>query len=314
MAVKGGTMKDLIITIDCDSRKVNFNRDFIGLTGENLQGNIVVDFTNKADFVDGEAMLEVEQNGKPYSIKMTKDDTNKVYTLPIKSSLLRYACTMKCQVVITQEETADGTPTFKTVIFNLPCYEAINATEIIPDQYPTWTGEIEARLEALEKGGVGATYQLIETITAEVGNISRTEDTNGNPYQFKALLIRFADKKDKLAVSTSSVYVKTYGTGANSNQSHNRTITNIPFAKKESGKGRYLWAETYINRGVWTAISSAKWEDYASSGSLNFGYEQFAFGGVTESIVPLITKLEIIDAPIGITIEIWGAKINENKR
>ncbi len=136
MVVKGGKMKDLIITIDCDTRKVKFSRDFIGLTGENLQGNIIVDFEKKADFVDGTASFEVEQSGEKYAIVMTKDETNKVYTLPIKLSLLRYACTMKCQVTIQQEETANGIPVFKTEIFKLPCYEAINATNEIYDDYP----------------------------------------------------------------------------------------------------------------------------------------------------------------------------------
>jgi hypothetical protein len=155
MVVKGETMKDLIITIDYDTRKVKFNRDFIGLTGENLQGNIVVDFKDSADFVDGSASFEVEQNSEKYVISMEKDAENKLYKLPIKSSLLKYACTMKCQVVIKQEKTDNGVPTFKTVIFNMPCHESINALETIPEQYPSWVEQTEARLDALEKGGTG---------------------------------------------------------------------------------------------------------------------------------------------------------------
>nr|DAG81698.1 MAG TPA: hypothetical protein [Caudoviricetes sp.] len=142
-------MKDLIITVCADTRKTKFNRGFIGLNGENLQGNIVVDFTDKADFVDGTASFEVEQNGKKYFIEMTKDATNKVYSLPIKSSLLKYAGTLKCQVTITQEETASGTPVFKSEIFQIPCLDAVNATEEIPDQYPTWIETANAKIDEM---------------------------------------------------------------------------------------------------------------------------------------------------------------------
>lgn len=148
-------MKDLIITVDSDTRKVKFSRDFIGLTGENLQGNIVVDFDEKAEFIDGSAGFEVEQNGAKYIIQMTKNEGDKTYSVPIKSSLLQNACEMKCQVVITQEATEAGTPVFKSEVFNLPCKEAINATETIPEQYPSWVEETTARLDALEEAIAG---------------------------------------------------------------------------------------------------------------------------------------------------------------
>jgi hypothetical protein len=192
MVVKGGTMKDLIITINADTRKVKFNRDFIGLNGENLQGNIVVDFENKADFVDGSASFEVEQNGNKYTIGMTKDATNKVYTVPIKSSLLKYACTMKCQVAITQGETAEGIPVFKCEIFNLPCYEAINAIENIPEQYPSWCEQVEARLADLEKG-TGGTGGSSITVDSSLSTIST------NPVQNKVVTKELNKKVDKVS-------------------------------------------------------------------------------------------------------------------
>ena len=168
MAIKGGKMKDLIITVCRDTRKVKFNREFIGLTGENLQGNIVVDFEDKTDFVDGSALFEVEQNGAKYFIEMTKDADAKTYSLPIKSSLLQYACTMKCQVTITQEATNDGVPVFKTEIFKMPCNEAINAVETIPEQYPLWFDEVEKRLQALEENGGGGGNAEFENFKKEV--------------------------------------------------------------------------------------------------------------------------------------------------
>jgi hypothetical protein len=160
MAVKGGKVKDLIITICYSTRKVKFNRDFIGLNGENLQGNIIVDFDDKTEFVDGTAYFEVEQNGEKYFIEMTKDADNSTYSMPIKSSLLKYACTMKCQVVIKQEAGEDGTPTFKSMAFQLPCHEAINAIEEIPEQYPSWYEHINAQI-----GDISA---VLDAINGEV--------------------------------------------------------------------------------------------------------------------------------------------------
>ncbi len=187
MVIKGGTMKDLIVTINADTRKVKFSRDFIGLNGENLQGNIVVDFEDKTDFVDGTASFEVEQNGQKYTIGMTKDETNKVYILPIKSSLLKYACTMKCQVAITQGKTAEGVPVFKSEIFNLPCYEAINAKENIPEQYPSWYEEATALLKEMEERMDTALIYINDdgagnvTISASGGKkLDFTDDGNGN--------------------------------------------------------------------------------------------------------------------------------------
>ena len=133
-------MNDLIITIDRDTRKVKLNRGFIGFNGENLQGNIIADFTNKTEFVDGTAYFEVVQNGNKYTLEMEQDATNKIYSLPIKSSLLRYAGNLSCQVVIQQEETANGIPVFKSEVFQVPCLEAVNATGTIPEQYPSVGG------------------------------------------------------------------------------------------------------------------------------------------------------------------------------
>ena len=149
-------MSDLIITVSRDSRKVTFNRGFIGISGENLQGNIVVDFQDKANFINGTATFEVEQNGEKHAILMEKDEANKYYTLPIKSSLLAYACIMKCQVSIEQEATEYGAPKFKTERFNLHCYEAVNAIETIPEQYSTWFDRLTEAVETAENSAESA--------------------------------------------------------------------------------------------------------------------------------------------------------------
>ena len=156
---------DLIITICRGTRKVKLNKGLIGLNGENLQGNIIVDFTDKSEFVEGTASFEVVQKGERYTLNMTADGRNKVYKLPIKASLLRYACDLTCQVVITQAGTADGVPIFKSETFKLVCLEAVNATSTIPDEYPTWEESANEKLAQVDTAITRA-----ENISADLEN------------------------------------------------------------------------------------------------------------------------------------------------
>lgn len=114
-------MKDLIITIDRDTREVKTNRNFLGFCGENLQGDIIVEFTDKAEFVDGTAHFFYENTGVP----MTKDGTNKIYTTPIKSSMLSGAGQLTCQIKVVQSTTNGGQPIFKSDVFKLTCFKAV---------------------------------------------------------------------------------------------------------------------------------------------------------------------------------------------
>ena len=171
-------MKDLIITIDYDTRNVKFNRDFIGLNGENMQGNIVVDFEDKKDFIDGTAYFEVEQNGNKYFIEMTKNAESNTFYIPIKASLLRYTCTLKCQISI-REDNAGGEeiPVFKSVVFNIPCNESVNAVEGISGDYPfpTWKNEVSQDLNDLKtKTGV---VNLNQALNVTIGG---TTESNGS--------------------------------------------------------------------------------------------------------------------------------------
>ncbi len=120
-------MQDLIITIDRDTRKVKTNRSFLGLCGENLQGDIIVEFTDKAEFVDGTAhFYYCYGSGGNTGVPMTKDSTNKIYTTPIKSSMLSGAGQMNCQIKIEGTATSSGSkPIFKSEVFKLSCFETV---------------------------------------------------------------------------------------------------------------------------------------------------------------------------------------------
>lgn len=139
-------MKDLIVTINANSRKPKLTKNFLGINGENLQGNIIIDFED--EFIDGICYLEVNDGNEKYFITMEKVETH--YILPIKSSLLRTVGKLPCQIRISSAVDEDVS-IFKSEVFEIPVLEAINAVEIIPDQYPTFVYEITARVEDLEE-------------------------------------------------------------------------------------------------------------------------------------------------------------------
>jgi hypothetical protein len=116
-----------------------------------LQGNIIVDFEDKSDFVDGVARLEVKIKEDKYFLEMTKNVGDKTYSLPIKSSLLNSECVMTCQIVIDQPTESEETPVFKSDTFNLPCRKSINAVEKIPEQYPQWVDRVNGDIAEIQK-------------------------------------------------------------------------------------------------------------------------------------------------------------------
>lgn len=138
-------MKYLIVTINANTRKPKLTKNFLGINGENLQGNIIVDFED--EFIDGTCYLEVDDGNEKYLITMEKVESH--YILPIKSSLLKTVGKLSCQIRISSSVNEDVS-IFKSEVFEILVLEAINAAETIPEQYPTFVDEITARVENLE--------------------------------------------------------------------------------------------------------------------------------------------------------------------
>lgn len=138
-------MKDVIFTVNANTRKVVKTKDFIGINGENLQGNIIVDFSD--EFIDGYGYLEVDFGTSKGFLNMTKVDQH--YVLPILSSLLTVVGKIYCQVRINVPVDADTMAVFKSEKFEIPVLEAINAEGTIPEDYPTWVEEADLKLAEL---------------------------------------------------------------------------------------------------------------------------------------------------------------------
>lgn len=135
--------KNINIKINIETRMVFFNDGFLGLDGENLQGNIVFSFDK---FVEGTARVEVIQNKKRYVINEVERIDN-TYVMPIKSSLLNGKY-ITMQLVITED--GEGIPVFKSKEFMLTIAQSINAEETIPEQYDSWLEVANAKLAQIQ--------------------------------------------------------------------------------------------------------------------------------------------------------------------
>ena len=141
--------KDIIVSVNAADGSVYTNEQSLGISGENLAGQIIVEFIN-GDFVDGVASIEIERGDEKGIIAMTKNADTKTYRLPIKSSLLSTVGEIKAQVTITQTKKGTEIPVYKSKIFTLTVGEAINATATIPEEYPTWLETANAKIAEMD--------------------------------------------------------------------------------------------------------------------------------------------------------------------
>lgn len=155
-------MKDLIISINANTRKASTSKGFVGINGEHLNGNIVVDFIG--EFIDGAGFLEIDNGENKYIIGMTKDGEH--YSVPIRSSLLTKTTKLKLQFRAHISIDEDTTRIFKSEIIELPVLEAINAVSTIPDDYPAvWVSSI---------GGATGDIALGDGLAIQNGTLKNT--------------------------------------------------------------------------------------------------------------------------------------------
>ncbi|MEE1282746.1 MAG: Ig-like domain-containing protein [Acutalibacteraceae bacterium] len=147
-------MKDIVIKIDRKTSQVFLNKKVLGISGENLQGNLIFEFID--DFVDGLAWLELETGQTKGYLPLTKEDNS--YKLPILSSLLANKGNITMQLRITESENVEGIPVFKSNEFYLEVKGAINSTETIEEQYPSWVDMVNEKINVIKTDGKGNKY------------------------------------------------------------------------------------------------------------------------------------------------------------
>lgn len=136
---------DIIISVNAKTGEIYKSAPVLGINGENVAGQIIVEFFNGA-FVDGTAKLDIQRGKETGYVEMTKDAVTKTYRLEIKSSLLAVVGIIKMQVNITQAKKGEEIPVFKSKVFELNVEESIEASAQIPEEYPTWIETANAKI------------------------------------------------------------------------------------------------------------------------------------------------------------------------
>lgn len=169
-------MKDILITINRETRMVNLNKSTIGNDGESLQAKLVFSFED--EFVDGQARLEYTIGGNSYYAMVKK--VGETYELPVLPMLTKVG-QIDMQLVITSG-TEEEPSVFKSKMFYLYCNKSINTLiEEVPE-YPAWIEVANAKLDALDK--VGATVEKVDNvstlrITKSDGSVETVEILDG---------------------------------------------------------------------------------------------------------------------------------------
>ena len=164
-------MKNIIVNINNRTRTAKVNTKILGVVGENLQGSFIVDFKN--EFISGAGfLLCVLPNGESGYVPMQRDYKKKIYTAPIKSSLLTTAGKIALQIKITESSVDDGTPIFKSNVFFMAVESAINAQTVRPEDYPDWEDVANAKLAEVDEVIERIDKRLLPNVTeAEQGKI-----------------------------------------------------------------------------------------------------------------------------------------------
>ena len=164
-------MNNFIVKVSKNNRMVLPEHTYIGNDGENLQYNLEFRFID--GFVDGVARLEYQIEEEKYFLTLNK--TNNSYTIPIKNVITKEG-NIPFQLVITESETEDGIPLYKSDIFTLYCKESLNAVGEAPDGYELWIDEANQKLMQIDEKIEEVNQAIIETDNLNI-TISKSEGT-----------------------------------------------------------------------------------------------------------------------------------------
>lgn len=167
--------KDIQIKVNTETNQVLINSEILGISSENLQGNIIF---KPEPFINGTCRLYVEGLGV---IEMDKQED--CYTLPIKSSLLKSPGIDICFKII-EPTNEEGTPIFATKIIHLKVVDTIEDDSEIPEQYPTWIETFDSKIAEIDNklDEVDSAISNIQDLTSEYNQnaVNKTNDFNTN--------------------------------------------------------------------------------------------------------------------------------------
>ena len=155
-------MNDLVIKVSKDNRCVLPSKTIIGNDTENLQYNMVFEFIDT--FVDGIARLEYQIDEDKNYIWINKKDNT--YYVPIKNILTKEG-NVQFQLVITEEETTEGIPVYKSDIFTLYCKASLNSVTEAPESYELWIDQANQVIMTMDEK-----IQEVENLNIEVNKLN----------------------------------------------------------------------------------------------------------------------------------------------
>lgn len=170
------------IYIDTKTRNIKSREhNFLGIAGEHKIEQIVFKLSA---FISGEAILEIQKYNKEnkqekYFINLERQEES--YIFNVKNSLLDVAKPIKMQLHIT---TANE-EVFKSKTFEMQIYEAIDATETIPEEYAEWID--------IANSAIAQMHKLEQTISAKEEERQKAETNRTNSEK-----IRNESEKDRL--------------------------------------------------------------------------------------------------------------------
>lgn len=162
------------IFINTETRNIKKkDYDFLGVAGENNIEQIVFKLSA---FIDGEAILEIEKYNKDNKLEthyfeLQKQDES--YVFEVKSSLLDVAKDVKMQLHITTENVE----VFKSKIFTMKVYEAINATKTIPEEYEEWIDVANSKIALIDRLNTDFTKLKQEVEQSETERNNKVKET-----------------------------------------------------------------------------------------------------------------------------------------
>ena len=168
-------MTNKILIRTSDRKTLHKDRRSLGMNGENLQEVLLFCLDEK---IEGNGIVEVElPNGEKGMIEV--ECTEEGYELPIKSSLMAQTGFVKFQLRILHNEVE----IFKSGIIELEVKNSINATETIPEQYPTWIDtltKLKQELEQAESERVSNENERISAEEARQEDFTKMQETVSN--------------------------------------------------------------------------------------------------------------------------------------
>lgn len=159
-------MNDIIITVDTSTGYASCDNSVIGIRCQNLQNKLIFVMTKK---IKGIAWVEIKQGEKKTYTILNETETG--YEINILSGLLTDS-TLEVNLRITENENPNGIPVFVSTVVSFIVLDSINASEQMPEEYPSWLDIANAKIQEIEN--VNIKSERIDT-----GVLIKTTDNQG---------------------------------------------------------------------------------------------------------------------------------------